>query len=929
MSTVVLLSSSPPRAFAPSLTPHDCSLYSLPSSPALEKSPTTGPLRFRPAGKKRDGFSPDIHTQRTALSTKIGAENVVFPSPSRGKFRPISSNPTASPCSPRTRRFKEPHDNLSSLQSNIPSKHFLALDHTTTNKTVLTEVEAANDDGEPTQKPNESPTRIERAIHRKLDWTPSKNRDDTEIGLEPSTVGFPISLMQSFAFEVDAGNSRPELEGAIEPTRRSRIDLVHIAETHTRMTANHLGHSTSKSSLEFASKKPKSPTRKSVTITSRATTLYEEEYLNLPPKAPLLEYLSATQPGGTDAVHDPNSEQSTKAKKKPKTTAKSNRASKKFIPKSRLVSPRSVMKSLAEQDMIFGSASQLAREDSPTLLRDTIEAFKRSEMFLSSDPISPQRTQPDSVDAVSPRATRGTSRFVKRRNLWSAAGRDEDNALLHVDTIDLSDSPAVRLALAGKDALTHPSEPTTTVRLPTQTPLAHKAKKSTNVMATTFPEASTGTVSPAKIQARSLHTAVAKKSPSRVVDACVVGEREDVQSTSSPSKKKAPCRSNKDSVKPSYAGFTDFALRKQLSAYGFKPVKNREKMIELLDRCWEDKYGSSETREDPATAAEEEEEEESEVASRAHGEFLSNVHGVAARPQPKVKKPRAKRKSEGDDTTAAKEPKKRKKAEPKTKVSKPKTPKKPATKAAKPSTGRKVNTSALSEEFVLDVSSDIEDSAIEDSKTGPVEKSSKTDQQQSDTKPKSKSKSKPKTQSQTPKPSKQEEEIPTMPTPLPILELSSSPLPGLHDKPPSKLAESGLTDTTSLFTTATAGAVDPSTDSESRPLPDLQSQIRAAIMSSQDPATSKRGGPPPMPTPTWREKILMYDPIVLEDLTAWLNTTGLGAIHEDREVSALEVREWCERNGVCCYGIGGGWRGNHGVKNTNNSGNKDGSKRAV
>ncbi|KIV95890.1 hypothetical protein PV10_03491 [Exophiala mesophila] len=919
MSTVVLLSSSPPTAFAPSLTPHDCSLYSLPSSPALEKSPTTGSLRFRPAGKKRDGFSPDIRPQRTALSTKIGAENVAFPSPSRGKFRPVSSNPTPSLCSPRTRRFKEPHDNFSSLQPNIPSKHFLAPDHTTTNKTVLTEVEAANDDGEPTYNPTESPTRIERAIHRKLDWTPSKNRDATELGLEPSTVGFPTSLMQSFAFEVDAADSRPELDGAVEPTRRSRIDLVHIAETHTRLTANHLGHSTSKPSLEFASKKSKSPTRKTVTITSRATTLYEEEYLNLPPKAPLLEYLSATQPRGTDTAHDPKSEQSTKAKRKPKITAKPNRASKKSIPKSRLVSPRSVMKSLAEQDMIFGSASQLAREDSPTLLRDTIEAFKRSEMFLSSDPISPQRTQPDSVDAVSPRATRGTSRFVKRRNLWSAAGRDEDNALLHVDTIDLSDSPAVRLALAGKDALTHPSEPTTTVRLSAQTPLAHKAKKSTNVMATTIPAASTGTVSPAKIQARSLHTAAAKRSPPRVGDACLVGEGEDVQATSSPSRKKAPRKPNKDFVKPSYAGFTDFALRKQLSAYGFKPVKKREKMIELLDRCWEDKHGSSETREDPATAAE----EESEAGSRAHGEFLSNVHGVAARPQPKVKKPRAKRKSEGDDTITAKEPKKRKKAEPKAKVSKPKTPKKKAaTKATKPSTGRKVNTTALSEEFVLDVSSDIEDSAIEDSRTDPVEQSSKTDQQ-SDPEPKSKSKSKSKPKTQ--KPSKQEEEIPTMPTPLPILELSSSPLPGLHDKPPGKLAESGLTDA-SLFTTATTG-IDPSIDSESRPLPDLQSQIRAAIMSSQDPATSKRGGS--MPTPTWREKILMYDPIVLEDLTAWLNTTGLGAIHEDREVSALEVREWCERNGVCCYGIGGGWRGNHGINNTNNSGNKDGSKRTV
>lgn len=919
MSTVVLLSSSPPRAFAPSPTPQACSPYSLPSSPALATSQTAGPLRFRPAGKIRDGFSPDLNRKRSVLSTNIGAENLPLPSPSRDKFRPISSHPTSSPHSPRTRRFRAPNDNLSSLQLNVTSRHFLDPDNTTTKKTVLADVEEANDNGELVHNASESPTRVERAVPRKLDWTPSKNGRDTELGLEQTAAAFPTTLMQSFTFEVEAGNPRTKLEGATEPIRRSRIDLVQIAETHARMTANRDGHSTSKSSRELVSNKiTRSPTRKTVTITGRATTLYEEEYLNLPQKAPLLEYLSATQLGGSDTVSGTKPKQPRKAAGKPKAPARPNRASKKSVPKSRLVSPTSVMKSLAEQDMIFGSASQLAREDSPTLLRDTIEAFKRSEMFLSSDPLSPQPTQPDSVDATSPRPTRGTSRFVKRRNLWSAAGRDEDNALLHVDAIDLSDSPAVRLALAGKDALTHPIEPTTTARYPPQTPLAHKEKNSTSVAATAIIAASTSTLSPAKIQARSLHTEAAKRSPSRVVDASPIGEGEVLQSTSSPRKKQTPRKSKKSPVKPSYAGFTDFALRKQLSAYGFKPVKKREKMIELLDRCWEDKHGASEPRGESATAAE----QEPEADSMTHGDFLSHVHGVAARPQPKVKKPRAKRKSEGDETTTPKEPKKRKKAEPKTKVPKPKTPKKPESKAGEPPVRRKVNTSALSEEFVVDVSSDIEDSAIEDSKIGTIENLSKTDQA---------SGSNPKPKSETQNSSSREKEIPTAPAPLQILELSSSPLPGLpvhmNDKPPSKLDNSGPTEA-SPSTSATQAA-DLSSSSSSGPLPDLQSQIRAAIMSSQGPSTtSKQAGI--TPTPTWREKILMYDPIVLEDLTAWLNTTGFGTIHEDREVSALEVREWCERNGVCCYGIGGGWRGNHSTSNkSSNSNSNTGSKRAA
>jgi hypothetical protein len=44
----------------------------------------------------------------------------------------------------------------------------------------------------------------------------------------------------------------------------------------------------------------------------------------------------------------------------------------------------------------------------------------------------------------------------------------------------------------------------------------------------------------------------------------------------------------------------------------------------------------------------------------------------------------------------------------------------------------------------------------------------------------------------------------------------------------------------------------------------------------------------------------MYDPIVLEDLATWLNTEGLDRIGEDREVSAGDVREWCENEGICC-----------------------------
>ncbi|KZZ88594.1 Structure-specific endonuclease, subunit SLX4 [Ascosphaera apis ARSEF 7405] len=52
---------------------------------------------------------------------------------------------------------------------------------------------------------------------------------------------------------------------------------------------------------------------------------------------------------------------------------------------------------------------------------------------------------------------------------------------------------------------------------------------------------------------------------------------------------------------------------------------------------------------------------------------------------------------------------------------------------------------------------------------------------------------------------------------------------------------------------------------------------------------------------TWHEKILLYDPISIDDLTLWLNTGGLDRVGEDREVSSEFVRDWCEHRGICCY----------------------------
>jgi hypothetical protein len=52
--------------------------------------------------------------------------------------------------------------------------------------------------------------------------------------------------------------------------------------------------------------------------------------------------------------------------------------------------------------------------------------------------------------------------------------------------------------------------------------------------------------------------------------------------------------------------------------------------------------------------------------------------------------------------------------------------------------------------------------------------------------------------------------------------------------------------------------------------------------------------------PSWHEKILLYDPIILEDLAIWLNSGALDKTGWDGEVEPKEVKKWCESKSICC-----------------------------
>ncbi|RYP06027.1 hypothetical protein DL764_003390 [Monosporascus ibericus] len=53
--------------------------------------------------------------------------------------------------------------------------------------------------------------------------------------------------------------------------------------------------------------------------------------------------------------------------------------------------------------------------------------------------------------------------------------------------------------------------------------------------------------------------------------------------------------------------------------------------------------------------------------------------------------------------------------------------------------------------------------------------------------------------------------------------------------------------------------------------------------------------------PSWHERMLLYDPVVLEDLAAWLNAGQLARVGWDGpEVAPADVKRWCEARSVVC-----------------------------
>ncbi|KAL3450610.1 hypothetical protein BJX65DRAFT_304782 [Aspergillus insuetus] len=609
---------------------------------------------------------------------------------------------------------------------------------------------------------------LEPALKRRLDWTPTKDvapgdRDNAEDG--QSKLG---TILSGYEYdEVPIVSNKVQVLGGEGPTKRRRIELVDSNSIAMRSNSRRNNSSCDKdaSSLaEKSSKKSNPRPKKFTTLTARVT-------------AP---YLESTESSNEGIFIAPD---------RPKRKANPNSAFK--LPGIIVLSPETAIKSLDDQDLVFGTCSQLERADSPTLLQETQIALEESEKEASTS--SSHQTR----DKGLPQSISVPNLSNSSRNLWAVAARDSEGLLRDVEVIELLDTPQAPKTVILSDGGTNKMDS------------KHEAQDAGNRCDILLANDAAPDFAPC-----------IERPPNSVTQA--------VKQTSD------ECKVAKFSM-PDYKELADTELARSIKSNGLKPIKNRKKTIDVLEKCWAAQPGRSN------------QEEGDDLQSTK----LSTQEDTAmSRPQKAEKKPRKPRtaqkkepikpissgltKTEADTSTAAL----RKSSQPVTQLD-----------------NAQVNKVCIFSDNPVQqptsTRSFVEIEEIQDSEDELL-----------------------------PSPSQLQTQLFGLPREitreLPTLIIPSSPGPSRPASSNRNLNGAYIaTATTTNF--ATRASLKENTDEEL--LLEFGNLITRAVRAQpRNGHSSSR--------PSWHEKMLMYDPIYLEDFTAWLNTEGLNLVHEDREVGA-------------------------------------------
>ena len=657
---------------------------------------------------------------------------------------------------------------------------------------------------------------LEKAITRRREWTPCEDtapdpapQNDSEISVgpalskdiplanEPSIAGFG-NLLGDYSF----AQKEDSLVVISESTRQGNGEAI------VKRRKIELVNGVPAPRVSEEPKRRRSPKKKPQTVTEKATAPFASvrsmaapsllQYFGTPTAASVVPAGGVTDNTDTPVTLGRKSQVKKAAISNPKTSKAKRAVQKQPI----LLSPESAMKNAENQELIFGTSSQLVREESPTFIRDLRQAMKESESTVEQN--QPTIKGYEFLDLPSGRPRSSSVRAIlASKSLWSAASRDIEGSLIETKRVDLADIPKPIGAITEIKINTKIAD-SSELRLNTESGTLSQAGD----IVSTVPKLNSNDAAefqqesdkPDLIMPRSVAEAALRARPK----------------SKSPVKKKSLAKPSTDQM-PNYEGFTDVQLKKKIASYGFKAIKKRETMIKQLERCWESKKSLA-LRELPANVN-----PPQPAAEITNAEMLKQA-------SPSKKRGRPPKNSDLVAVAAGEAvdvPQKKPRGRPKKDPTNPTTPQ------------RKHKGKAVLPEALASAADD----EIYDS---------------------------------------------SPPTPSPPRRRSSPKSPG----------QLQLSQPLEIPTTDATAAI------EGKDRARLFSHITKAVTTFPPTHDDKNL--------TWYEKMLMYDPIVLEDLAVWLNREGLGRVDEDDEVSPEIVKEWCEEKSICCVwkeNLRGGTRG--------------------
>ncbi|PQE31450.1 structure-specific endonuclease subunit SLX4 protein [Rutstroemia sp. NJR-2017a WRK4] len=645
------------------------------------------------------------------------------------------------------------------------------------------------------------------ASRRKLNWTPPKpTPEDTDRSKSPEIMDLSDTSSRGFT----------DMLGSFSFNSNDTKDVEANATYHSAATRKRKLIEMFKTNIPTNARMPKEKAvrKKARTITELAISAYGPAEAQdgdlLDESAPLLKYLGTGEydAEAVTSLCKPPSKPRSRSPEKVKSKSKKGTAAEPI-----LLSPESALKQVSGQDFVFGTSSQLAREESPTLLRDLHSAMQASnEVDDYDDPfISP----PSMI------VSRSKAVITAGRNLWSVAARDDRGDLMDVEVVDLVDTPVIK----SQNRIMQIQSPVI------HTPLNNKDEwvdiddieanrpPSTQVEFRQIPVAismSRFSSSPPPFQ----------NSPQKVINA---SPRNFSTSSTSLAKSRKASRASSETAEPSMPDYNLLStpeLKIEISKHKFKPVRNRKKMVELLEECWE---GSNR----PALGVLQGNLPiQKSQASKGPAAATASIESGA--PLPKRGPGRPKK----DTAIAATSP-----------TSKPR--------------GRPKKVAPVED---LEIDSDTALPRVRTPKKSKKAGRSVKDVWDSD-------------QVLAPSPRRR--------STSPKRKKATSPKRKKTTSPPRSRSPRSRSPRSRSLDREDGDELTLSAKREQ-----LFGVISAAVTSappSKDPSK-----------PSWHEKILLYDPIVLEDLAIWLNTGALDKVGWDEEVAPSEVKKWCESKSICC-----------------------------